>query len=137
LIHWYISCILVTELLSLDTFVFLRKDKNSLLLVILTLIFFASNVTATSILPCQMNMQKDSTMMSHSSHQMADQSSQLSSDDCCDKNSHCSMNGCATLALPVLFQYNHIALLSESIQHQVQFALQSFSTSLYRPPILS
>ena len=105
-------------------------------MVVLMLLVFVGQVTVASALPCQMDMEEDSTMMDHSSHMMSEQADESSTDDCCAKNSGCSMSGCISIALSTHFQSSKVSFASESIAHQTQLAIKQFPTSLYRPPIL-
>jgi hypothetical protein len=100
------------------------------------LLVFIGQVTVASALPCQMDMPDDSVMMDHSSHMMPAQADDSATDNCCAKNSSCSMSGCIFLALPVIFQSTKVLFASESIESPAQQAVNQFPTSLYRPPIL-
>ncbi len=101
---------------------------------------FVGQVTFAFDLPCQMDIQDQSTMMDHSSHKMGeimDESNQSFMADCCEQNGSCSMSGCLSLGLPFLFQESQPIFGSESAERQIQFVIREFSSSLFRPPILS
>ena len=102
------------------------------------LLVFVGQVTAASALPCQMDMQKQSTMMDHSSHMMADQvdeNSKSSMSDCCAKNGNCSMSGCISLVIPGLSLEFSMNFSSESVERPMQLPISKIPSSLYRPPI--
>ncbi|NQZ07863.1 MAG: hypothetical protein HRT35_11940 [Algicola sp.] len=108
--------------------------KIKSLMVVLMLLVFVGQATASAVMPCEMDAQTSigSMMMDH------DMSDMASGDmNCCDQDCSCPMGSCVSAVFintPVLIEPE---LNSQKIvQYSTQGLIQTL-TSLYRPPILS
>ncbi|WP_269447175.1 CopL family metal-binding regulatory protein [Colwellia sp. PAMC 20917] len=120
------------------------------LLVLLVCLAFVGQAMASTLMSYHMMSMKvmndqeqsqDMSMMDHSKHKMANDSSsdsETSEDDCCVQACSCFTGSCSSLA--TLLKYagsNPIIDLSSKIPSYLSLAQSQQSTSLYRPPILS
>ncbi|WP_310740489.1 CopL family metal-binding regulatory protein [Colwellia sp. BRX10-4] len=120
------------------------------LLVLLVCLAFVGQAMASTLMSYHMMSMKvmndqeqsqDMSMMDHSMHKMANDSSrdsETSEDDCCVKACSCFTGSYSSLA--TLLKYavsNPIIDLSSKIPSYLSLAQSQQSTSLYRPPILS
>ena len=129
----------------------------SLKIVVLLLLAFVGQVTASTVIYCEMMDSAPSQMGDHSGHDMTGhgshaakqsdtssniQSANQSSGSCCDElngctTSGCSMNGCVPVAFITANETSEPRLLLTKISSINQYLpFKTFST-LYRPPILS
>ena len=118
--------------------------KHKTLLIMLFLLTFVGQSMASSVMSYEMTAMKlentqQSSMMSHSMHDM-DEISDLDysamSDDCCSQSCDCFVSGCATVALvsDILDQHAAINAATQFYLPSV-FIYNQFPKSLYRPPI--
>jgi hypothetical protein len=102
--------------------------KSKSLMVILMLLVFVGQASASTVMPCEMNALT-------SMDDMSDMSS--SEMDCCDQDCSCPMGSCVSAVFintPVLIEPE---LISPKINQSPTRVLMQTLTSLYRPPILS
>ncbi|MCI2283712.1 CopL family metal-binding regulatory protein [Colwellia sp. MSW7] len=120
------------------------------LMVLLVCLTFVGQAMASTIMSYHMismtgmkgqEQSQDMSMMDHSSHKMANDSSsdsETSEDDCCVQTCSCFTGGCSSLATLMKDSSNSpIVDLSSKIPSYLSLAQSQQPTSLYRPPILS
>lgn len=120
------------------------------LMVLLVCLTFVGQAMASTIMSYHMismtgmkgqEQSQDMSMMDHSSHKMANDSSsdsETSEDDCCVQTCSCFTGGCSSLATLMKDSGNSpIIDLSSKIPSYLSLAQSQQPTSLYRPPILS
>lgn len=98
-------------------------------MVVLMLLVFVGQATASAVMPCEMDAQTSigSMMMDHDMSDM----------DCCDQDCSCPMGSCVSAVFintPVLMEPELIS--QKIVQSPTRMLIQNL-TSLYRPPILS
>jgi len=120
------------------------------LMVLLVCLTFVGQAMASTIMSYHMismtgmkgqEQSQDMSMMDHSSHKMANDSSsdsETSEDDCCVQTCSCFTGGCSSLATLIKdYSNSPIIDLSSKIPSYLSLAQSQQPTSLYRPPILS
>lgn len=119
-------------------------------MVLLVCLTFVGQAMASTIMSYHMismtgmkgqEQSQDMSMMDHSSHKMANDSSsdsETSEDDCCVQTCSCFTGGCSSLATLIKdYSNSPIIDLSSKIPSYLSLAQSQQPTSLYRPPILS
>lgn len=108
--------------------------------ILLILVTFVSQVSASSVLSCQMAEMEMANTMDHSSHMMTEKDVEQhhsSQDDCCARGNNCFMSSCITLALPELLQTPDSLATSKAVEQRALLLVSQFPNSLFRPPISS
>ncbi len=123
-----------------------NKAKNKVTLVALMLLAFISQVTFASVSFCQMDIDKDSTVLKHSSIVMAEQvTGTIVLEDmpnplmshCCDKINDCSISSCISIALPTFSIDSSVAIVAKPVETNSLLNISQIRIPLFRPPILS
>jgi len=111
------------------------------------LLVFVGQVTASSVITCNMETQEQPASgmemsaemggMDHSNHAMRMGAGETDTADCCDPGASCSMGSCLSIDTLISQSLNKQQVNSQKVIQPVLALVSQSPSSLYRPPIFS